>query len=154
MSGIIVGIDGSGHSERALKWAAQEAVIRQVPLTVVTVHQLMVGYWGSAVNYADERSLAERALELAQAQTDKVLAGLPARPSSVTVQSASGIPSEELLRAATDAGMLVVGSRGTGGFTRLLLGSVSSQVAHHARCPVVIIPADVSELCELSPTGS
>ena len=47
MSGIIVGVDGSGHSQRALEWAMNEAAIRHAPLTVVTVHQAVVGYYGS-----------------------------------------------------------------------------------------------------------
>lgn len=142
MSGIVAGVDGSGHSQRALEWAAREAAIRQVPLTVVTVHPFMLGYWGSAVNYPEEHALAEHARRLAQEQADKVLAGLQNRPPSVTIQSVSGVPAEELLDAAKDADMLVVGSRGAGGFKRLLLGSVSTQVAHHAHCPVVVIPAE------------
>jgi nucleotide-binding universal stress UspA family protein len=54
-----------------------------------------------------------------------------------------GLPAEELLEAAadTDADMIVVGARGTGGFKKLLLGSVSSHLAHHAHCPVVIVPS-------------
>jgi nucleotide-binding universal stress UspA family protein len=51
MSGIVVGVDGSPHSERALVWALNEAAIRQVPLTVLAVHQAVVGYWGAAVAY-------------------------------------------------------------------------------------------------------
>ena len=53
-----------------------------------------------------------------------------------------GLPADEILTAAQDADMIVVGSRGAGGFKKLLMGSVSSQVTHHARCPVVVIPAD------------
>ena len=53
---------------------------------------------------------------------------------------AEGDPAEELVKASRDADLLVVGSRGSGGFARLLMGSVSSQVTHHAACPVVIIP--------------
>jgi len=140
MPGIVVGVDGSGHSHQALEWAAREAAARQVPLTVLTVHQFMAGYWGSAVNYPQEHALAERARHLAQEQADKVLAELPDRPPSVTVRSVSGVPAEELLSAAKDADMLVVGSRGAGGFAKLLLGSVSNQVTHHAHCPVVVIP--------------
>lgn len=80
----------------------------------------------------------------AQEATDNALQNLPAgnRPPSVTVEALNGVPTEELLKAAGDADMVVVGSRGAGGFTRLLLGSVSSQIVHHAHCPVVIIPAD------------
>jgi nucleotide-binding universal stress UspA family protein len=56
----------------------------------------------------------------------------------VTVRSVSGSPAEELIKAAAGADLLVVGARGSGGFARLLMGSVSSQVTHHAPCPVVI----------------
>jgi nucleotide-binding universal stress UspA family protein len=56
-----------------------------------------------------------------------------------------GAPARALMRASEDADLLVVGSRGLGGFKRLLLGSVSSQVAHHSRCPVVIVREDVAE---------
>jgi nucleotide-binding universal stress UspA family protein len=64
------------------------------------------------------------------------------RPESVMVQALSGTPAHELLSAAKGADMIVVGSRGAGGFTRLLMGSVSTQVSHHAHCPVVIIPQE------------
>jgi nucleotide-binding universal stress UspA family protein len=57
------------------------------------------------------------------------------------VDAVSGSPAEELLSATQDAELLVVGSRGAGGFARLVMGSVSSQVSHHAPCPVVVIPA-------------
>ena len=141
MSGIIVGVDGSGHSHRALDWAVREAAVRRAPLTVLTVHQVPRGYY-SAVPFPQDPELAERARVLAEEQTDKVLTELETRPPSVTVQSVMGIPSQELLIAAKDADMLVVGSRGAGGFARLMLGSVSSQVTHHARCPVVIVPPE------------
>ena len=61
MPGIIVGIDGSAHSRQALEWAVNEAAIRHAPLTVLTVHQVAVGYWGSAVTYPEDQSLAEKA---------------------------------------------------------------------------------------------
>jgi nucleotide-binding universal stress UspA family protein len=145
MSGIIVGIDGSAHSRHALEWAATEAALRGVPLTVLTVHQVVTGYRGGAVVYPEDRNLAGQALKAAQQETDDVF-GRPgvSRPPSVTVRAVSGIPAEELLAAAADADadMIVVGSRGTGGFRKLLMGSVSSQVTHHAHCPVVVIPAD------------
>jgi nucleotide-binding universal stress UspA family protein len=140
MPGIIVGIDGSGHSHRALEWAISEAAARQAPLTVLTVYRAVVGYLGEPVQYAGDAELTERALKEAQKETDEILnefAG--ARPPSVTVRAVTGIPANELLAAAEDADLLVVGARGAGGFKRLLLGSVSTQVTHHAPCPVVVV---------------
>ena len=143
MSGIVVGIDGSGHSQRALEWAMREAGLRQVPLTVVTAHQTVVNYLGSTVSYSEDDSLTERLRKAAQKETDEVLERIgESVPPQVTVQAVSGTPAEELLGAARDADLLVVGSRGAGGFARLVMGSVSSQVAHHAHCPVAIIPAE------------
>jgi nucleotide-binding universal stress UspA family protein len=65
------GIDGSGHSQRALEWAAREAALRQVPLAVVTVHHTVVNYLGSTVSYAEDDPLTERARKAAQQETDK-----------------------------------------------------------------------------------
>lgn len=142
MPGIIVGIDGSDHSERALEWAVNEAAMRNVPLTVLTVHQFALGYWGGTVMYPEDHSLAEESRQVAQEATDKALAQLgEARPASVTVRAVTGIPADELLSAAKNADMIVVGSRGAGGFARLLMGSVSTQVTHHAHCPIVVIPS-------------
>jgi len=143
MSGILVGIDGSGHSGRALEWAAREAAIRNVPLTVLTVRPALAGYSGVPVPYAGDQELTDQARLAAQEQVDKVLAQLDdaSRPRSVTVRAAYGFPAGELL-SATDADLVVVGSRGAGGFKRLLLGSVAAQVTHHAHCPVVVVPAE------------
>ena len=144
MPGIVVGIDGSDHSRRALEWAAAEAAIRHAPLTVLTVSQVVGGYWGGPVMFPGDPDPAKLALDAAREETDRVLEKLheSARPSSVSVQAVTGLPAEVLLDAADGADLLVVGSRGSGGFKRLLLGSVSTQVTHHARCPVVVIPAD------------
>jgi nucleotide-binding universal stress UspA family protein len=144
MPGIIVGIDGSAHSRQALEWAVKEASVRHVPLTVLTVNQAVAGYFSSPVPYPGDPQRAEQAREAAQAETDSVLkeVGDDSWLPPVTVQAVTGLPVEELLRAAGDADMMVVGSRGAGGFKRLLMGSVSSQVTQHAHCPVVVIPAD------------
>ncbi len=144
MSGIIVGVDGSGHSQRALEWAAREAGTRQTSLTVLTVRQAIAGWTGAPVVYPlTGGPTLEDARELVQRETDKALEAIVGqRPAEVTVRVIDGFPADELLRAAEDAEMLVVGSRGVGGFARLLMGSVSSQVTHHAKCPVVVIPAD------------
>jgi nucleotide-binding universal stress UspA family protein len=143
MSGIIVGVDGSGHSQRALAWAMHEAAIRNVPLTVLTVHEAVRGYYADMAVYADDPARTEDLRALAQAETDKVLAGLDEpRPESVTVKAVHGFVVEELINAARDADMLVVGSRGVGGFTRLMVGSVAGQVAQHAYCPVLLVPPE------------
>lgn len=142
MSGIIVGVDGSDHSRRALRWALNEAALRHTSLTVLTVHQVMAGFWGGAVSYPEDHVLTQHARKSAQEETDLALdqLGTQSPPPSVSVLAVIGLPAEELLQAAQDADMIVVGSRGAGGFKKLLVGSVTSQVAHHAHCPVVIIP--------------
>ena len=142
MTGIIVGIDGSDHSRRALEWAVKEAAIRHAPLTVLVVQPAIAGYSGSATAYPGDAALADQAGKTAQEETDQVVAGLGGPgPESVTVQATIGIPAAVLIDASKDADLVVVGSRGTGGFRELVLGSVSTQVTHHAHCPVVVIPA-------------
>ena len=143
VSGIIVGVDGSGHSQRALAWAMHEAAIRHVPITVLTVHEAVRGYYSGMATYPDDPARTEAARQAAQAETDKVLAGLDGpRPDSVTVKAVHGFPAEELINAGKDADMIVLGSRGAGGFTRLMMGSVAGQVAQHAHCPVLIVPPE------------
>jgi nucleotide-binding universal stress UspA family protein len=142
MPGIIVGVDGSAHSRRALEWAMKEAAVRETPLTVMTVHALIRGYFsGGTVEFPNDHVLAEKAGQVVQAEVDSAMNDLgDSAPASVTVLVASGSVVEELVNAAKDADMLVVGSRGAGGFTRLMMGSVSSLVTQHATCPVVVIP--------------
>jgi nucleotide-binding universal stress UspA family protein len=141
MSGIIVGIDGSGHSRRALEWAINEAATRHVPLTVLAVHAAIAGYYGGVSTYAGDLDQTEKIRDAAQAETDKVLAGLDGpHPESVTVTAVHGFVVDEIIKAVSGADLLVLGSRGAGGFTRLLMGSVCFQVAQHAPCPVTIVP--------------
>jgi nucleotide-binding universal stress UspA family protein len=141
MSGIIVGVDGSGHSQRALEWAMKEAALRHVPLTVLTVHEAVKGYYGSPTVYPYDPAQTEEARAAAQAEAEKVLAGLDEpHPEPVTVTAVHGFPAEELISAGKDADLLVLGSRGAGGFTRLVMGSVAGQVTQHAPCPVLIVP--------------
>jgi len=146
MPGIIVGVDGSGHSRRALDWAIGEAAVRHAPLTVVTVQQVARSFWAGSMYYPEDRDLAEQARKLAQAETDEALSRLPAgaRPPAVSVLGVPGYPAEAILALAKDADLIVVGSRGAGGFRKLLMGSVASQVTRHARVPVAVIPAEES----------
>jgi nucleotide-binding universal stress UspA family protein len=127
MPGIFVGVDGSGQSDRALGWAAREAALRQVPLTVLTVHKVVIGCLGGSVDCAADGAATKRARSLARERTDKVLDSLQVASPQVTIQSVSGSPAEDLLKTAGDADLLVIGSRGAGGFARLLMGSVSAR---------------------------
>jgi nucleotide-binding universal stress UspA family protein len=144
MSGIIVGVDGSDHSRLALAWAMREAVQHHVPLTVMTVRPAPVRpatriFW-AVPDLPDNSHDPELARKALQEFVDKVANEIGETGPGVTVSVSAGDPAEELVKASRDADMLVVGSRGSGGFARLLMGSVSSQVTHHAACPVVIIP--------------
>ena len=142
MAGIVVGVDGSGHSRKALERAAAEAACHGVPLTVLVVHQAVRDVYGRASHYQDDADLTEKAKEAAKAETDEVVSGLSAKPASVTVTAAHGLPADELIKASEGADMIVVGRRGAGGFARLLMGSVSDQVVRYAHCAVLVIPSD------------
>jgi nucleotide-binding universal stress UspA family protein len=138
MPGIVVGVDGSEASRRALAWATQEATLRKAHLTVLTVHENPEGHWtGNPLYYREN----EPAQEKAEAAAEDALTRGGYR-GHASVRSIAGLAAEQLIEASRDAELLVVGSRGEGGFARLLMGSVSTQVVHHALCPVVVIPAD------------
>jgi nucleotide-binding universal stress UspA family protein len=118
-----------------------EAALRHTAIMVISVHPVVRNILGHADTYPEDSPLVERSRQAAREATDKSLARLGgARPDSVTVETVTGVPAEVLLAAAADADMIVVGSRGAGGFSRLTMGSVGDQVARHAPCPVVIVP--------------
>ena len=143
MPGIIVGVDGSGHSQRALEWAMKEAAIRHAPLTILTVHPAIVGYFGSMVPTPVDLEFTEQIQAAVKLEADRVLAGLSgSHPESVTVKAVHGFPVEEFVSASKGADIVVLGSRGAGGFTRMLMGSTAGQVVQHAHCPVLIIPPE------------
>jgi nucleotide-binding universal stress UspA family protein len=141
MSGITVGIDGSDHSVRALEWAASEAAVRHSPLTVLTVHLVPQSGWtGNPIILPQDSEELEKERQAAEEMTLKVTSQLGEdRPASVTVRAVNGFPVQELIEASREADLMVVGSRGAGGFAKLVAGSVSSQVVHHAHCPVVVV---------------
>jgi nucleotide-binding universal stress UspA family protein len=143
MPGIVVGIDQSAHAHEALGWAMREAAIRNTALTVLSVIAAEASPW-------TKRPLAvpdsEEAVPKARQAADDAIAKLAgelgdSQPASVTVQAFTGYPAKALIEASRDADLVVVGSRGSGGFAELILGSVSDQVARHAVCPVVIVPS-------------
>lgn len=142
MPGIIVGVDGSAHSRKALERAIAEAAAHHTSLTVLTVHQAVRDVYGGVSNYPGDADLTEKARQAAQAETNEVVASLGLQPESITVTAVHGLPAEELVKAAQGADMVVMGSRGAGGFARLRMGSTATQVAQHAHCAVLILPAE------------
>jgi len=143
MPGIVVGVDGSDHSHRALVWAMRQAARQHVPLTVLAVRPDPVRpatsiYWGVRAYPEDSHNpeVARKAIEEIVEQTGNEISETAPQ---VTVNVVTGDPAEELIKASRDADMVVVGSRGSGGFASLLMGSVSSKVTHHAASPVVVI---------------
>ncbi|WP_406817876.1 universal stress protein [Mycobacterium sp. M23085] len=144
--GVVVGVDGSPASDAAVVWAAREAAMRDVPLTlahmlktfVPTFPQIPmpsgVGVWQED----DGRKVLEQAVKIAQ---DAVPAG---RKISVATEVKHSPPVPTLVELSEKAAMVVVGSNGRGAAARVVLGSVSSGVVHAARCPVAVIRAEDS----------
>ena len=144
---VIVGVDGSAGANTALMWAAAEARLRQTRLRVIHAwtfsYPEVAGYgWAGSVEVlphggmSELHRVAERLLEDAAAHLASEGFG-----AEVELEAVEGPAADVLVRAAGEADLLVVGSRGHGGFVGLLLGSVSQQCAHHAPCPVVIVHA-------------
>jgi nucleotide-binding universal stress UspA family protein len=140
---IVVGVDGSECSRAALRFALEEARIRQAKLRIIVAwHVPLVAYgagWAPPPPGLAEDSntaandILEEALQIAKKEN-----------ASVEIESVvrEGQSAQILVEEAKTAELLVIGSRGRGGFRDLLLGSVSQQCAHHAHCPVTIIHSD------------
>jgi nucleotide-binding universal stress UspA family protein len=140
MARIVVGIDGSDHSKKALRWALDEARLRDASLEVVSAWMLPVyatGYGFAPGDLVDPKIIGDGAA----AQLDETIAEVADDTTGLTLtrKSVEGMAAQVLVEEAEGADLLVVGSRGHGGFAGLLLGSVSQQCAQHATCPVVII---------------
>jgi nucleotide-binding universal stress UspA family protein len=144
MPGIVVGVDGSPNSERALDWAMKQAAALHAPLHVIAVHEVPKSYWGGipVIGPADT-ALLEKLQQAAEEMTQKAAGRLgDARPASVNVHAVNGFVVKELVDASQDADMVVLGARSgsSSGIARLLMGSVSAEVVQHSACPVVIVP--------------
>lgn len=140
---IVVGVDGSPSSRQALRWAVQQAELTGGSVDAVIAWRPLppaAGFGLAPLGMADISDFSQVARDiLRDAVTGTVN---PASPVTVRQRVAEGHPARVLLEAADGADLLVVGSRGHGGFAGMLLGSVSQHCAHHAPCPVVIIRGD------------
>jgi nucleotide-binding universal stress UspA family protein len=144
MNVIVVGVDHSPGAKAALVFADQEARLRGATLRAVHAWQYgYIGYTGPEGRVpppigADMDELHTAAVATLEAS---VREALPDTDVEIKLQAVQGAPAGVLVAESRDADLLVVGSRGHGGFVGLLLGSVGQQCAHHAACPVVIVHA-------------
>jgi nucleotide-binding universal stress UspA family protein len=130
---IVVGVDGSDASIDAMRWAADQAALTSCDLEVLTSWHFPSQWAEWVAEGIDWDARAKALLE------DTLAAVHIQKDIEITRTARSGHPAEVLTDASTGADLLVVGSRGHDGFTGMLLGSVSSHVAAHANCPVVVV---------------
>jgi nucleotide-binding universal stress UspA family protein len=139
---IVVGVDGSDHSRKALLWAYDEAAHHGASLTVVSTWHPpalpMSPPYGSLPpdDYGDQPRMA--ALALLEQFTAELVPKTPAVDVRTSVEEGKN-PAKVLIERSKEADLLVVGSRGHGGFAGMLLGSVTNHVVAHADCPVVVV---------------
>jgi nucleotide-binding universal stress UspA family protein len=139
MNGVVVGVDGSSGSARALRFALDEARMRGVTLHVVSAWAV------PALAYSGGTGVAglPAALEAGAGEAIEHVLGPLEQGQEVAIERhvVEGPAAPVLLDAGVGADLLVVGSRGLGGVGRLLLGSVGREIVHAAPCPVAIVPA-------------
>lgn len=145
MAVVVVGVDGSEESREAFRWALEEARLRQATLRAVHAwtYPALFGPTYIPPEMVDRRVLHSDAKKALDAVVAEIAGENPAAYIERVVTE--GPAAQALVEAAKEADLLVVGSRGHGGFTGLLLGSVSQQCAHHAPCAVVIVRKPRSE---------
>ncbi len=133
---VVVGIDGSDHSIRALDWAVVEARLRGARLEVIHVNFYRRELLEIFENFGrDERMVLDKALaHVSRLDPDLPVEGVVSDPPA----------AKALIDASKDADLLVVGTRGIGGFEGLAVGSVGMECLHHAHCPVAIIRRDAT----------
>jgi nucleotide-binding universal stress UspA family protein len=147
MPKIVVGVDGSEGAAEALRWALGEARLRRAKVLVVhawTVPLVLSVPSDETFGVPEPAASMQEVCAALHKEADNVLQGalegIDADDVEVEAHVVEGKVVRVLVEAANDADILVVGSRGLGGFTGLLLGSVSQQCAHNAPCPLVIVP--------------
>lgn len=134
--GIVVGVDGSASSKQALAWALRYAETTGLPVTAVLAWEIPANY-GTAAMVLPGAEFADEAKRELKQTVDEVAASFP--KVRLEPRIVEGHPAKILLKEAEHAQLLVVGSRGHGGFKGLLVGSVSQQCVSHATVPVVVV---------------
>jgi nucleotide-binding universal stress UspA family protein len=139
MQRIVVGVDGSPPSLEALRWAVAEAAVHGAELVAVAAWEFPFVPSGPGAGFYVGPTADDLTAD-AERQLDEALRQVDASGVEVTRLTEYGSPAQVLLEQARTADLLVVGARGHGGFTGLLLGSVSQQCATHAVSPTVVVP--------------
>lgn len=139
MGEIVVGVDGSEQSVEALRWAAAEAQLRGCPLRVVASFSTPLMSTGYEVEVASPSDFAAATDTMLGAAIDSVRLSGELEGVQIIPETLDGHAGEQLIGLSEHADLLVVGSRGKGGFLGLLMGSVTTYVVNHARCPVVVV---------------
>lgn len=142
---IVVGVEGSGGARAALRWAIKEARHRNAFVDVVTAYSTTYVPASPDFNYVplDPIDLEAEVKRMQDSIIDEVLAEVEIEGVEIRRRMIRGRAADTLIAESDNACMLVVGSRGRGGFRGLLLGSVSQQIAQHGSCPVVIVRPDL-----------
>ena len=142
---IVVGVEGSGGARAALRWAIKEARHRNATVDVVTAYSTTYVPASPDFNYVplDPIDLEAEVKRMQDSIIDEVLAEVDSQGVEIRRRMVRGRAADTLIAESVNAAMLVVGSRGRGGFRGLLLGSVSQQITHHGSCPVVIVRPDL-----------
>lgn len=135
---IVVGVDGSASSKDALRWAARLGTALGVGIDAISAWEVTSTYGWSGLPPYD----AEYALKILTQTVDEVFG--PERPADLRLLTETGSAPWVLIDVSKRAQMVVVGSRGHGGFAGLLLGSVSAKLAEHAKCPVLVVHGDAA----------
>lgn len=140
MAGVVVGLDGSASSREAFRAAVDEASRRDTVVRAVHIYSYPTTVY-SAVTAFDPGELHDKAEAWLARELETLIAEFEIDADvKVTATVRAGHPGAELIDVATDADLLILGSRGLGGFRGLLLGSVSTYCLHHMPCPVLVIP--------------
>jgi nucleotide-binding universal stress UspA family protein len=148
---VVVGVDGSAGSREALRWALAEARLRKAPLRIVHAWRFgyeggpvggygYLGYFGAGAPLAGQ-DVSDLVRKAAEDVLDRAVGEVAGADADVEIERwlGEGAAAEVLVGAVAAGDLLVVGSRGHGGFADLLLGSVSQKCVHHALCPVVVV---------------
>jgi nucleotide-binding universal stress UspA family protein len=151
--GVLVCVDGSPASDAAVAWGAREAIMRELPVTLMHAVAPVVVEWPVGQLYDEmpewQHDDARHVVDQARKTLSAALAG--AQPPEIRTEMVYSAAVPALIEASKDAWIVVAGSQGLGAMGRLLLGSVTSGLVHYAHCPVAVIHSDAAAVPDANP---